>query len=509
MKTLHGLSMSVSVPGQGSEVTGAVAIPSGLHRFPAELLVEIFALCWQSFTPHFDDVAPAAPPGEPENFPVFEYKTEIARVAHAPLLVVASVCSRWRAIAMGTPFLWCDIEVDSLLLGTPSHIEAVLDLLRSVLTRGGTLPLHLTLAQYDDYIFPNPILELLVVHSERWQKLSCPSSCLGAFSACRGKLPRLQNLTIDLSEDVLGVRGPLDMLDALPSLTYLSFPAMYLPNNMAKLPLEHLTGFEATTVTLKYTDKVLALMSRLPKATELHLIVYLMDDAEEWLGIECRPQNSSVSTFEIEFMLESVLDRSQAALASIFRNLTLPLLKKLQLEAEYYPPCTILWPHAEFLALSARSDFDSHLTSLEIYEVHITEEQLLECLSSLHSLERLAISDHQIIDSAGGNEFLITDHFFAQLTLIPDSPCIVPRLSFLSCGTLSQFDDRVLLALAVSRLDQSHGCRNGGHFGLKLSWLPGHERDIDDEVFAHFRELIMSTGGRLTFKMSAEFDEEV
>ncbi|KAJ6468209.1 hypothetical protein C8R45DRAFT_1218738 [Mycena sanguinolenta] len=81
--------------------SNSVAVASGINRFPTELLVEIFALCWHSSMPRFTDAGtpsyidrgnpgeltltiPGAPPPDMSA----SFKTEIARLAHAPLLAV-------------------------------------------------------------------------------------------------------------------------------------------------------------------------------------------------------------------------------------------------------------------------------------------------------------------------------------------------------------------------------------------------------------------------------------
>jgi hypothetical protein len=326
---------------------------------------------------------------------------------------------------------------------------------------------------------------------------------VGELSAIQGKLPLLQHLDIHYSCD-----GPdsLDMLSSLPSLTYLGFPGQFLADNIDKLPLARLKIFKCVT-TLYEAPKALTSMSHLPKAAQfqIHLHLALRSDVDE----DYRPQTSDISSFYIQVLGEFEPSHSENALGTLFANLTLPFLTHLELEYQNYPSFPLIWPHAEFLALSTRSDFDSHLQSLQIFEVHITDTQLLECLSGLHSLERLEISDHQSIKNRGVDELLITDSLLAKLTRTPDSPCFVPRLSHLGCQTLLQFDDAALLALAVSRLDADLDGPTAGYFGLELNWLPGRERKLNDAVSASFAALKIGTRRRFTFRMSAAQDEWV
>ncbi|KAF7335724.1 F-box domain-containing protein [Mycena venus] len=487
-------------------------LPSGINQFPAEIFVEIFTLCWHSFTPHFDDIEPPpasfeielarltnGPPPDNAKPTIAVFKTEIARLAHAPLLVVSQVCKLWRVIAMGTSSLWCDIQLDAVLWDTPEHVDTATGLLRSTLKRGGTSPLNVELSQMVEHPFPLPVLDVLAAHSERWQKFLCPFSLIDTFHLIKGKLPRLQNLEIGLSPDE---SESLEIFDPLPNLNTLRFPAPFIADNFEKLPLEYLTAFRCTATTQYETPDALFVMSRLPRATEFRLELYLCSDGEEWLEMDPLPITSNILTFYVQFVEGFVLSHSKVALGSIFANLTLPFLEKLELEVQNYPRFLIFWPHTEFsLALrTVRIRFALAVTG-----------DIRECLSGLHSLERLAISDHQTVDFNGDEvyEHLITDPLLAKLTRRPDSLCLIPRLSSLGCQTFLGFDDRALLTLVVSRLDDSAVSRNAGCFGLELSWLPGHERKIDDAVMAKLGELKISTKRRFRFRISAADGEWV
>ncbi|KAF8145516.1 hypothetical protein K438DRAFT_1781932, partial [Mycena galopus ATCC 62051] len=234
----------------------------GINRFPAELLVEIFALCWASFTPRFANVGPpepsstdvkppgpstsednesaplaedeSAPPGEPAGPNVSQVEANLFQDKTTPanMLEVARhrdgytrlvVRDRARQHALGHP--------ESHRNGAGSAPGGA--------NAGGTLSLDLMLAETDGHTFPSPVLDMLAAHSERWQTLTCPYSALDAFTALRGKLPRLQNLEIDLAD--WDDPQSLDILRGLPSLMYLSFPALYLADDMGKLPLAQLT----------------------------------------------------------------------------------------------------------------------------------------------------------------------------------------------------------------------------------------------------------------------------
>ncbi|KAF7375351.1 hypothetical protein MSAN_00422400 [Mycena sanguinolenta] len=232
---------------------------------------------------------------------------------------------------------------------------------------------------------------------------------------------------------------------------------------------------------------------------------------------------SNISTFYLHLMEDFDTEHSLVVLQCVLDALTLPCLTLFELESSEYPRCPLLWPHHAFLALCARSGFDSTLRTLEIYEVHITEAQLVGVLPHLPSLERLAISDHQPVApisaraGVGADEVLVTDTLLAKLTRAADSdaPSLVPCLSSLGCQTMMRFDDHKLLALAVSRISddsdagQAQNVPGSCHFGIELSWLPNHERKIDEAVLARLDSLKISMNRRFTFRVSAAKDEWV
>ncbi|KAJ6468208.1 hypothetical protein C8R45DRAFT_1170357 [Mycena sanguinolenta] len=143
-----------------------------------------------------------------------------------------------------------------------------------------------------------------------------------------------------------------------------------------------------------------------------------------------------LAPFSVKLSEDFDTDESVVILTSI---LTLPRLQQYVLTSDNHPRCPLLWPDPAFLALSARSGFDSTLQLLDIYDVYITAEQLLGCLSNLPSLRDLAISDHQPIEPKAAragtraNEVVITNSLLSKLTRTADSSCLVPHLSSLRC----------------------------------------------------------------------------
>ncbi|KAJ6537987.1 hypothetical protein B0H19DRAFT_1181483 [Mycena capillaripes] len=422
------MSSQNAVNGSDAGCADTIA-PSAIKRFPTEILADIFADCWGLFTPDFDEI----------HIHGASFEAEIARLAHAPLLDLSRVCSQWHAIAIGTPSLWRDIQLDGALWDTASHIETALELLQSTLNRSRTSPLNLDLTQIAIHPFPPPVLQVLAAHSQRWRRLQCPFSVIYAFAAIGCKLPHLGVIDIeDLSPNELGV---LD-LGPLPSLKHLSItgPAA----RAKKMPLEQLNMLKYMAFVQEAPD-ILSSISRLPKAAEFRLELVMWTSGQEMLHVQFLPTTTTICILYIELVADFHPPDSEVVLGCIFAGLTLPCLEHFELKCRKYPRCVILWPHAEFLSLSERSSFDAHLRSLELYGVDITEAQLLECLAGLPSLERLAVADHQATEYGEGLErLLVSDSLLAKLTRTPDAPCLIPRLRSLGCQTMLQFSDQAL-----------------------------------------------------------------
>ncbi|KAJ7687714.1 hypothetical protein B0H17DRAFT_1069559 [Mycena rosella] len=174
-----------------------------------------------------------------------------------------------------------------------------------------------------------------------------------------------------------------------------------------------------------------------------------------------------------------------------FEHLALPSLKELTMVPTQlrFP-----WQHTQFLALSTRSSFHTHLQSLYLFDSIITETELIECLSILPLLESLAISDHEIsADGGPTSQPLVTDSLLAQLTAGQGTPPLIPRLRAFHCRSLLQFDDHVYLNFLLSRV------QDGRVFETRLLWLHDDRRELDSIVVERLGELRLRGVLRFSF----------
>ncbi|KAJ6479501.1 hypothetical protein C8R47DRAFT_608140 [Mycena vitilis] len=447
-----------------------ISLKAPIRRLPVEILAEIFTFC---------DSPSAAQLAGLRDEDVVSINAALSLLAHAPLLSASQVCARWHEIVIGTPKLWGTIHLDGVLWATPARTEKMMDVLQAVLQRGGNRPLSVTVMGCGIQPHP-PALELLAAHSERWQlvRLAGMVFDLRSLSAAKGKLPRLQTLS------VWGELQCLDVFDCAPLLDVAEFGCTPLCwSELSTLPVNQLlsllclepVGYPATTGLGLLPS--LNILPHLQPSAEFRLRLALCNPHQSWEDPVSRI-TSNISTFSVEFDHGFSPANVGPACAKLIDSLTLPGLDLLEIGSDQFPHPTlpVPWPQAEFLALAARSEFHTHLKALHLWHVAVTEADLLACLAALPALERLAISDHQCGAEDASEHLLVTDSLFAALTSKPDTPSLVPRLGSFGCQSLLKFDDNVYLDFLLSWVQP------GEEFGMDIWWLPGHYRELDSRI---------------------------
>ncbi|KAJ7033925.1 hypothetical protein C8F04DRAFT_1395774 [Mycena alexandri] len=173
----------------------------------------------------------------------------------APLLL-AQICTQWRAVALKTPQLWRSIHLEfsqtyvsdsiPLLFGSPGAVAAedqspaLLDLW---FTRAGVHALSVSLicSEFDSY--PRGLLPAISAHFERWGRLelAMPMADFIEFNEIKGPFPLLRSLSIQITdspEPFLNI-AVNTMLNS-PRLVALHLLDRYnrkaVPNSLAAIP---------------------------------------------------------------------------------------------------------------------------------------------------------------------------------------------------------------------------------------------------------------------------------
>ncbi|KAJ6492614.1 hypothetical protein DFH09DRAFT_1452512 [Mycena vulgaris] len=466
-------------------------ILSPIRRLPAEILVQIFALC-------------STDPGGPLVLST-SVAEEIGRAAKAELMQLSQVCPRWHQLIMGSPVLWSDIAL-TLCWWSSLKASQMMDLLRRFLDRGINSPLEVRAHCARPICYHPGPLELLAQHSQQWKEASFAMnfSCLEVISAVRGNLPLLQRLDIyggnpHMASDVT------TFFDVAPRLTEVDFrgPAAALSH----LPLEQLRSLRYFDVPPEELDRVLSLMTRLSGArSELFLRLDSGDDESEPHPptTDYPVVTSDVWSLVLDSLGDFGTERANDILTHLLSHLTLPSLFALRFQQARINP--LLWPHVVFSSLSQRSSFHSHLVCLDLHHVLITETGLVQTLSGLQSLQQLSIWDHKNIDDEGADHVLLTDSLLHRLNWSSDPTCLVPGLSYFGCHTLLQFDDTIYRDFVLSRLKPGRNER--GPFEVEMEWYPGHRRELDPALRVLLDDLQLQGEFLFTIRPSDFFTEK-
>jgi hypothetical protein len=300
------------------------------------------------------------------------------------------------------------------------------------------------------------------------------------LSAVKGQLPLLEALTID--GDSLGARGPdlFDLFGDAPRLTSLTFNGT-VKRLSTFSDMSQLQQFSLQNVAPAELGAALSFANKLSRSARFVLGYDLDDDGDLPLGLA--PVVVSIKALDIIFTcMGEHIDRPSKLLGEIFDNLTLDA-QVLSLFSDLF----VEWPHLQSLAFFSRSSLSHSLKVLEIPNVVITEDVLAQCLGVLPALEKLVVSDQYRYYDIFNH--LITDSLLRRLTWTPDPSCLVPRLNFLVCRTMFNFDDDVFLEFVLSRLEPGRKADGPFNISLVLYNEGGYECESSPALAQRLREL--------------------
>ncbi|KAJ7191651.1 hypothetical protein GGX14DRAFT_600121 [Mycena pura] len=343
--------------------------------------------------------------------------------------------------------LWTVFQLNSILWSTPSGLEKTMQILADGLERSRNLPI--TVQIFDQLSLPPPtrLFDLLARHSERWQRAHIMSSIEDIdLSVLKGKLPLLQYLVISVS----GTKSPepsatqiLDLCQDVPCLKIVYIPTVLLEN--ITIPFQQLNVLACEVSGPASVARAVSVMPKLRRGASYHLQFFSRDEANPLIPLHIPPTTSTISLLDWRIVGDIYSRHYSHALGEFLANLTLPNLAELRVMCGEYP-------RQEILNLCARSGFERCLKVLRIPEVFITEEDLIQLLSRLESLEHLEIGDKY---GEGTESVLVTDTFLRAIALPAASshmPHLVPRLRHFACFSKMGFTDNIFIDFVISRL---------------------------------------------------------
>ncbi|KAJ7983295.1 hypothetical protein DFH06DRAFT_1081466 [Mycena polygramma] len=468
---------------------------SAIHALPTETLSDIFRLADAAGTPK-SKRRPSA------------LEADLAQLANSPLLVLSQVSSRWHDIAINTPTLWSNIEINGMPRGrtrcTQWALEKTLRLLSACLERSGEAPLSVSLTRRNGES-PHPrIFHLLVQHSHRWETVSIMCSLAGVdTSGLRGRLPRLKTLTLTAPPETV------DFLESVPSLDHLTVrittPLVRSVALGAIVRRKQLRSFVCVGLSPTEIEAAISSLPELPVAATFYLGIGSFQPHQA-MALCLPPVTAPISTLACLAVRKFYHHHTSSAIGQIFASLTLPSLRRLLLSSDTYPEL-IEWPHAQLLALCERSNLGRCLKVLQIAEVRITETELMEILSMLPALEHLEVGDAagSVGDDDSSEAVLITDSFLRSMSCPPaPADCLVPRLFYLACVSRLAFTHSLLADFVTSRLEHLSKADSSIIFHVYLDPFPGSDLRLIPAVRTTLRELAIAHR-RFVYQTGKEF----
>ncbi|KAJ7909159.1 hypothetical protein B0H13DRAFT_2661570 [Mycena leptocephala] len=357
---------------------------SGIQRLPTEILSEIFFRCGAKQ----DGCRPR---------------------------LVATVCSRWRAVALSTSGLWCNIH----LYREEMELESLHSLLKLQLERSGQIPLSVVFCEPRD---DSSILELLLSVSHRLQSLDLVVLTSNQHNQLRGStghFPILKKLTIrDTPSFELGnLTRPHPLLEEL-TLSWLRCP---VPSQFPWTQLTKCTIFRGSN------EDVLNVLRSAPCIAELSLYdCYYLNHRD--------PDRKTITTPAIRSLKISGCGRTFNQ--DFLGHLMAPKLQELILENLHDNSVAT---HITSLLTGS----SGHINHLSLCSVRVSERELIAILHLTDTLDHLEISWPWDVHS---------NTLMEALTIVPGNRTrLLPRLRVLSLtGGLSCHND-VLLTMLQSR----------------------------------------------------------
>ncbi|KAK6985162.1 hypothetical protein R3P38DRAFT_3102082 [Favolaschia claudopus] len=448
------------------QYTECQSLSAPIRCLPPEILVEIFSICWDSF--------------QSTDIESLSSEDVILRLARAPLLVLSRVCIRWHTIVLHTPVLWHDVLLDAnLWMAQDLSYRTAMELLRATLERSGTHPISISMSMASTlnswpYV---PALAIVAKHLHRCHLLGlqCPYSDLPHLPGLAVDLSRLQVLLLDCWGPVPDAESGLQMLQNCPQLRIVDVTAVGTGDDIAfyaLLPWEQLSYVSVRLSMQQIGSNMLAVaLPHVPADSTLRLYFYFSPLAR-------------ISKLIIQVSDMDSVAQSATALEYILPTFALPSLENLTIltsESEHSKELPLSWPCSQFLSLSERSYFHLHLTALHLFDVAISDADILKALAILPELETFTVCDHPSSSLNGVGDTLLT-----SLTHNEKSPYLVPKLNTFECESMLRFDDRVYLDFILSRIENLD---ESDTFECTLSWRPGYHRELDSVVSGRIREL--------------------
>ncbi|KAJ6524282.1 hypothetical protein DFH09DRAFT_1286434 [Mycena vulgaris] len=297
---------------------------------------------------------------------------------------LGQICRTWREIALATPSLWRAIRLDYPNQITDT-LAGSLHLIENWLERSKASPLSIALDYYHKSAIAAAI-DAVLAHRCRWAEvdLSIPFSDIVSVSST--PFPLLHTLALRSSDYFPGWGDPIMLFEQAPNLTNVTLPQDFDPFHVC-LPWSQITTLRAMCLL---EDEVIEI---LPLARNLvHCSIILESSGP---GIDIPVIAPHMHLQDLTFTAKYVPLMSEM---SIFDNLALPALRRLEVPEPWFAPN----PGATIAAWISRSGCD-------LEQLHITHSKQSEIYyrNALPSVRNISTDYVPGFDASGfGDDYL-------------------------------------------------------------------------------------------------------
>jgi hypothetical protein len=292
-------------------------------------------------------------------------------------LVLGKVCGAWREICWSIQSLW---EVVDLLV-VPARLDVQNELLEEWIPRAGSRNLHIYLNEEEPHrgwkeAPPHKIMHTIASFSRKWETadIFLPEDNYADLIPIKGNLPVLKSLSIRPPKQEC-IEIDLRLFENCPLLRSLDLGHYYLENVF--LPWKQLTRLYADGLLIEECFHVFRECQNL---ITCHLDK-IISDVEDIVTLHVPITHRGIESFDVTS--SEVQD-----IASVFGNVTLPGLRKLQITcsdwtADTTPP----------LLTSFFSRSSCNLQNLIVNRIFRLETDLIRILDALPSLIHLNVEE--------------------------------------------------------------------------------------------------------------------
>ena len=368
-----------------------------INQLPRDILAEVFIQCLLKF----------------ENWSSID-SGGLSTERVAPLLL-CSVCSSWRNLALSVPRLWQSLFLCFSGTTPQPETEEVITLIHEWIKRSGALPLTLSLrvVMVHGYLlgigFPamvEAVLGAFIQYVSRWEHFHYMNDIPITFPEF-GNMPQLRSFSLRGSH----LKDAKLQITSWPMLTALCWPLHPTAPSSPSLPWHQLTHLVLEHfVTARET---LLVIQSCPKLTELETEAYDDEDILDQL-----PHGTAVVNHCLRKLVLSV-----GECVRLFESLTLPVLTDMTLHFNFSVGPRV---HQELLSFFSRSK--CKLDRLHLVDPSFDDDKLLKCLQ--HD-SCASITDLSVEKMFSGP--MVTDPILAALTHVPssESDILLPKLAHL------------------------------------------------------------------------------